>query len=61
MAKYFKIVEIDEETFVDCTGEELDCCQLSVAVGEAVFVAVDESEEDEITVPIDMFEKGGAE
>lgn len=56
MAKYFKIVEIDEETFVKRTGEELDCCQLSVPVGKAVFVAIDDYEEDEITVPIDMFE-----
>lgn len=59
MAKYFKIVEIDEETFVKRTGEELDCCQLSAPVGKSVFVAVDEYEEDEITVPLDMFKKGG--
>ena len=55
MAKYFRVVEIDEDTFVKCTGEELDCCQVSVPVGKSVFVAVDEDEEDEITVTLDMF------
>lgn len=56
MSRYFKIVEIDEDVFVNATGKDLDCCQLSVSVGESVFVAVDEDEEDEITVPLDMFD-----
>ena len=58
MAKYFKIVEIKEDVFAKHTGKELDCCQLSVPVGKAVFVAVDEDQEDEINVPLDMFEGG---
>ena len=59
MPRYFKIIEIDEDVFVNATSEDLDCCQLSVPVNEAVFVAVDEDQEDEISVPLDMFEKGG--
>lgn len=59
MAKYFKIVEIDEETFAKNTGAELDCAQVVVSVGNSVFVAVDDDEEYEIAVPIDAFEKGG--
>ena len=56
MARYFKIIEIDEDTFVNDTGKDLDCCQLSVPVNGSVFVAVDEDEEDEITVPLDCFD-----
>ena len=56
MAKYFKIIEIDEDTFEKSTGEELDCSQLAVPIGKAVFVAIDEYDEYEIQVPLDMFE-----
>lgn len=59
MPKYFRIVEINEFAFAVCTKKELDCCQLSVPVGKSVYVAVDDEEEDEITVPLDLFEKGG--
>lgn len=64
MAKYFKIVEINEDAFIKHTGaafEEFDCCQVFKPVGKAVFVAVDEYKEDEISVPLDMFEGGEAE
>lgn len=56
MIRYFKIIEINENEFIDATGEELDCCQLSVPVNESVFVAVDENEEYEIIVPLDCFD-----
>ena len=46
MAKYFKVVEIDADEFINATGEDLDCCQLIIPVNEAVFVAVDEDQED---------------
>lgn len=29
MARYFKVVEIDCDSFIEATGEDLDCCQLS--------------------------------
>lgn len=28
MSRYFKIVEIDADEFINATGEDLDCCQL---------------------------------
>ena len=61
MNRYFKIVEIEADEFVDATGEDLDCCQLVAPTSEGVFVAVDEYEEDYISVPLDCFERKGAE
>ncbi|MBP3922017.1 MAG: hypothetical protein J6D27_03540 [Ruminiclostridium sp.] len=55
MSKYFKVVEIKEDEFINKTGSELDCRQLVVPVGNAVFVAVDEHREDEIDIPLDCF------
>ena len=46
MARYFKITEIDCDSFFQCTGEELDCSQLVVPVIGYVFVAVDDTDED---------------
>lgn len=48
MARYFKVIEIDSDSFIGATGEDLDCCQLVVGTSDSVFVAVDECEEDEI-------------
>ena len=56
MAKYFKVVEIEVDEFIDKTGEDLDCCQLVVPVGEVVFVAIDEDDQDEMEIPLDCFE-----
>lgn len=61
MAKYFKVVEIDEEEFNKNTGDVLDCSQIVSPVTdvmgclEAVFVAIDEEQEDEIQIPLDCF------
>ena len=57
MARYFKITEIDCDSFFQCTGEELDCSQLVVPVIGYVFVAVDNTDEDEISVPLDSFDE----
>ena len=57
MSKYFKIIEIDADEFIAATGENLDCCQLVIPTNEAVFVAIDEYQEDEMEVPLDCFEK----
>ena len=57
MSKYFKIVEIDSEEFINNTGEDLDCCQLIVPVGKTVFIAIDEEQEDEMQIPLDCFEQ----
>lgn len=56
MAKYFKVVEISEEEFINETGEELNCLQSIVPVENVVFVAIDEEQEDEINIPLDCFE-----
>lgn len=29
MARYFKVIEIDRDSFIEATGEDLDCRQLS--------------------------------
>lgn len=57
MARYFKIIEIDSDSFINATGENLDCCQLTVPVADAVYVAVDDEEEYEISVPMDAFDE----
>ena len=51
MARYFKIIEIDRDSFVEVTGEDLDCCQLVVPSGGEGYVAVDD-EEYEMSVPL---------
>lgn len=56
MARYFKVIEIEADDFVDATGENLDCSQLIVPVGERVLVAVDEDEECEISIPLECFD-----
>lgn len=56
MARYFKIVEIDCDSFIEATGEDLDCCQLAVPTSEGVFVAIDE-DECEMSIDMEMFEE----
>ena len=57
MARYFKVVEIDRDSFIEATGEDLDCYQLSTVCDGIGYVAVDDTEEDEITVTLDIFEE----
>lgn len=57
MARYFKVIEIDEKEFGRETMEEIeDNDALIVSVGGDIYVAVDEQEEEEITIPLDYFE-----
>lgn len=56
MTRYFKITEIDSDSFIEATGEDLDCCQLVVPTNDAVYVAVDD-EEYEMSVDMDAFEE----
>lgn len=53
MNRYFKIVEIEADEFIDATGEDLDCYQVVVPTSEGMFVAVDEDHEYEISIPLD--------
>ena len=56
MARYFKVVEIDEKEFESETMEEFENNELIVPVGCDVYVAVDEEQEDSISIPLDCFE-----
>ncbi len=44
MARYFKIMEIDEDTFTRTTGDFLDCNSVVAPVAGDVYVAVDRLE-----------------
>ena len=56
MSRYFKINEIDADSFINATGDDLNGCQLVVPTDEGVFVAVDEYSEYEISVDLDCFD-----
>lgn len=56
MAKYFKIVEVDEKEFKNETMEEFYGSELVVSVEDVVYVAIDEEREEEMAVPLDFFE-----
>lgn len=57
MARYFKVVEIDRDSFIGAMGEDLDCDQLCDGCDGIGYVAVDDTEMDEITVSLDIFEE----
>lgn len=57
MARYFRITEISGDEFIHTTGEDLDCSQLVVPIGESVYVALDETSEDEMMVSLDSFDE----
>lgn len=57
MARYFKLIEIDCDSFVEATGEDLGSySQLIVPVDGFVYGAVDDTHEDEISIPLDCFD-----
>ena len=56
MARYFKIVEIDEDTFADATGDVCDISQIVVITDGVVYVGIDECE-DEMEIPLDCFDE----
>ena len=56
MNRYFKVIEIQADEFINATSEDLDCYQLVVPTNEGVFVAVDEDEECEISIPLESFD-----
>lgn len=56
MARYFKIIEIDSDSFIEATSEDLDCCQLVIPTSDGVYAAVDD-EEVEMNIPMDTFEE----
>ena len=57
MARYFKLIEIDRDIFIEATGEDLDCySQLVVPVDGLVYGAVDDTDEEELAVPLYTFD-----
>ena len=57
MARYFKLIEIDRDSFVKATGEDLDSySQLVVPVDGLVYGAVDDTDEEELSVPLYTFD-----
>ena len=58
MARYFKIEEIDFETFNKATDEELKCDQITViADDDNVYVAVDDTNKIAFPVLLGVFDK----
>lgn len=58
MARYFKLVEIDVDSFVDIVGEDLAGCDELVAMEDGVvYVAIDETVCSEIEIDLNDFEE----
>lgn len=55
MNRYFKMVEIEEKEFESETMEQLEDNELIISVNGDVYVAIDEEQEDEISIPLDCF------
>lgn len=57
MARYFKITEITEDEYVEAVGEDLGVwCQAVDPVPGAVYVAMDDDEE-ELTIYMDTLDE----
>ena len=61
MARYFKVIEIDRDSFIEAVGEDLDCAQLLTACDGIDYAAVDDTEEDELNIPLYCFEEETAD
>lgn len=57
MARYFKVTEIDRDSFIEITGEDLDCCQFATESDGIVYVAVDDYRESEMEIPMYLFDE----
>lgn len=53
MARYFRLIEIERDEFVEATGEDLDCYQLTCERNGVIYIAASE-EADELE--IDLFD-----
>ena len=56
MKRYFKIVEINYDTFTNATVEYLDCIELISPDVGCAYVAIDDNEEYEMRIPLDCFD-----
>lgn len=53
MAKYFRLIEIERDEFVEATGEDLDCYQLTCERNGVIYIAASEDAEE---LEIDLFD-----
>lgn len=44
MARYFKLVEIDQDSFIEAVGEDLNCCQMYGLHDGIIYVAIEDPE-----------------
>lgn len=58
MNLYFKIEEIDRDTFIKATGEDLTCLQKDVNCDEIAYIATVDTEMTYILIPIGFFKEG---
>ena len=57
MARSFEMIEIDCDSFFKATGEDLDFfSQLIVPADGLVYGAIDDTENAELSVPLDAFD-----
>lgn len=56
MARYFKIIEIDRDSFVEAVGGDFDCFQAVASADEAVYVSVDDGNKSIFSVPLYSFD-----
>lgn len=54
---YGSFIDTDRDSFIEATGEDLDCLQLSTEHDGIGYIAVVDTGEDEITVSLDIFEE----
>lgn len=56
MARYFKLVEIDRDSFVEAVGEDLDCLQLCSVQDGVIYAAIEDSE-TELEIDLTLLEE----
>lgn len=58
MNLYFKIEEIDRDTFIKATGEDLTCLQMAVNCNGVAYIASVDNGMDDVLIPIGFFKEG---
>ncbi len=56
MPRYFKMIEIDADTFIESTGEDFYGISLIAPTDNGVYVVVDEEETFDMIIPMDCFD-----
>ena len=58
MNLYFKVEEIDRDTFIKETGEDLTCLQMAVNCDGVAYIATVDSGMDDVLILIGFFKEG---